>query len=319
MVIYHNLYRVAGAPVATTAPDSPALAAISEITIDHTFAASPATCHIYELPNELILHILTLLPTAVVLPVAAVSQRLHALTIRLLYARLNQATSLSHDLILECYPPSQKLSAPALDCVYSGSPGIEACLDTATPCGQLEALKQLYCHFRPQRREWRRLSRAIPGDIPGSRTHPTSTAEARARWQAEREQDTVKQLLSLEGHELFVQLEGNLHLVRNSGFIRNLVPVHEGYVRIWRDWLGQRAEADAVAELSRGTVMDLQQAGPSARAACEAQGQVADQEPHEHERVLWLDATRSKYSPIFMKLIVLRSDFAPSTEHSCTR
>lgn len=98
----------------------------------------------------------------------------------------------------------------------------------------------------------------------------------------------------MEGHELFVQLEGNLHLVRKMGFIQNLVALHEGYVRIWRDWLGQRAEADAIAELGRGGLIDLDEAGPSARGVCETEGEVEPRENlHEHESILWLDGTKN--------------------------
>jgi hypothetical protein len=103
-------------------------------------------------------------------------------------------------------------------------------------------------------------------------------------------------MLSLEGHELFVQLEGNLHLVRQMGFIQNLVPVHEGYVRIWRDWLGQRAEADAVAEMGKGGLVEVEEveAGPSLRGVGVSEVPMQDLENvHEHESILWLDGSKN--------------------------
>ena len=290
--MYHNLYHNAGAP--SSKPDDKDKVSQASTSVPFTSHATSDRCHIFELPNELILHSLSLLCTNDLLPVAPVSHRLHALVIRLLHARLNEASRASDALILECYPPSQKLTAPALDCVYLSTPGLETCLDDAAPVGQLESLRDLYSRFRPQRRDYRRFSRSFPGDIPGSRTHPTNinNITAQARWQQEREQERVRQMLSLEGHELFVQLEGNLHLVRQMGFIQNLVAVHEGYVRIWRDWLAARAEADALIERRRDTLVDLDVAGPSTGAACasETSGECTFS---EHESILWLDGTKN--------------------------
>jgi hypothetical protein len=291
-VSYHNLYGAGGSAQASTSPYAAAAAAA---IVESTFNGSMNQCHLYSLPNELVLHILSLLTTTELLPLAPVSHRIYALTIRLLHLRLVQATQFPGGaLILECYPPSQKLTAPALDCLYTGTPNIESCVNESCVIGSRDSLKNLYCCFRPQRREWRRFNRTIPGDIPGSRTHPTSATAAQAKWQAEREEEKVKQVVSLDGHELFLQLEGNLHLVKQMGFIQNLVAVHEGYVRIWRDWLGQRANADAICDLRKRTV-ELEEAKPSTSTSSDTQVETMPQQGRllENEDILWLDSTKN--------------------------
>ena len=291
-IMYHNLYRAAGA-----SPPQPAdpPSQTPNIPITPVPQACSDKCHLYELPNELILHSLSLLCINDLLLLAPISHRLHALIVRLLHSRLNEASRASDALILECYPPSQKLTAPALDCLYLSTPGIESCLDEDKTIGNIQCLRNVYSHFRPQRRDYRRFSRTFPGDIPGSRTHPTNinNVTAQARWQQEREQERVRQMLSLEGHELFVQLEGNLHLVRQMGFIQNLVAVHEGYVRIWRDWLGSRAEADALNGRRRDTLIDLDAAGPSSGTDRELEKTGLDADAIDHENILWLDGTKN--------------------------
>jgi hypothetical protein len=295
-ITYHNLYGAAGGASPPPCADIAVPLTTAIHSSDVTSDTAVIECYLYTLPNELALHILSLLTTAELLPLAPVSHRLHTLTIRLLHTRLLKATRFpAGALILECYPPSQKLTAPALDCLYIDTPGIESCLKESSVVGNLDALRDLYCRFKPQRREWRRFGRNIPGDIPGSRTHPTSAAVVQARWQAERDEEVVKQILSLEGHELFIQLEGNLHLVRQMGFIQNLVAVHEGYVRIWRDWLGQQAEAEALEEVRQRDLVETEAAGPSMSENSDVSGKnlVQKGNAHDHESILWLDGTKN--------------------------
>ncbi|KIW06053.1 hypothetical protein, variant [Verruconis gallopava] len=297
-VTYHNLY---GGP--TKAPSSATSSSFAVADAAHGPRSHETTgpCHLYSLPNELILHVLSQFSTSQLLPLAGVSHRMHALVARLFHARLLQATRFPQGgLILECYPPSQKLTAPALDCAYTGTPGIEGCLDddAASAVGKLAALRDVYSRFRPRRRESRRFGTTVPGDIPGSRTHAASAnlgaESAHARRQAQREEDKVKQILSLEGHERFIQLEGNLHLVRRLGFVQNLVAVHEGYVRIWRDWLGQRATADAIAQLGEGDVVELPELdGSSCCAGPVSVDGTSSEDLREHEGILWLERTKN--------------------------
>jgi hypothetical protein len=94
----------------------------------------------------------------------------------------------------------------------------------------------MYSRFRPHRRELEdggRRVRRPPGDVPGSRTYPGSPAD-------KFEGETVKQVLNLDGHELFTQLVAQTNLVKigpRHGLFACFVGVEEGVVRVWRQWL----------------------------------------------------------------------------------
>lgn len=98
------------------------------------------------------------------------------------------------------------------------------------------------------------------GDIPGSRTHPTSSSSRAARLATFEEQaatDCVKQVVSLEGHELFTQLCANANLVQpgpRRGLFGSIQPLEEGVVRVWRDWLGKMVSSGRNGESSSDRV-----------------------------------------------------------------
>lgn len=65
----------------------------------------------------------------------------------------------------------------------------------------------------------------------------------------------MRQILSLDGHELFTQLVSQTNLVKigpRNGLFSSFVDVEEGVVRVWRKWLrdvaaeGNRQKSDAV-------------------------------------------------------------------------
>jgi len=86
-------------------------------------------------------------------------------------------------------------------------------------------------------------------------------------------------MVSLESHELFSQLCTIANLVKavpNVGFLLNCITIGEGVIRIWRDWLAERAILPhPKCKSSLGT--------PSMSAASEASSF------DERERILWLD------------------------------
>ncbi|EON68215.1 hypothetical protein W97_07473 [Coniosporium apollinis CBS 100218] len=227
---------------------------------------------LYDLPNELLLHILTPFPTLDLLALTTLSHRIHALILRILHNRLLLAANLhDHTLLLECYHPSAKLTEPPLFCTYLGTPGLddvpEACLSPGSSneglggggggsssssngplTTPLATMRSLYSTFRPHHRSPALSTRRHPaGDIPGSRTHPSSSAsQARHRKTGDGSsaEELVRQLVSLDSHELFTQLCAQIHLVRvgpRNGLFRCFVEVEEGVVRVWRGWLGERA------------------------------------------------------------------------------
>jgi hypothetical protein len=211
-----------------------------------------ASATLLDLPNELILHTLQPFTTRELLPLALVSYRFYGLIVRLLQSRLLLAANLpEHTLLLECYHPSQRLTEPALYTTYLGTPGLDTHLKnsddvTATPVGRLAELRDLYSSFQPHRKLAKpRTPRRHPaGDIPGSRTHTIATMAARKAQNSE-EPEAVKQIVSLEGHELFTQLCAQVNLVRTGGrreYFSSFVEVEEGVVRVFRDWLRNGAE-----------------------------------------------------------------------------
>ncbi|PSN69312.1 hypothetical protein BS50DRAFT_490739 [Corynespora cassiicola Philippines] len=204
-------------------------------------------CYLYRLPNELLLHLLKPFPTPELLPLTVLSHRLYAIVLRIIHNRLVAAAELtSHSVLLECYHPSAKYTEPPYFCTYRDTEGLslyenlsENDADISKRLGQM---RNMYSRFRPYRRELERGGRRVrgpPGDVPGSRTFP---GEASDRYEG----DTVKQMLNLEGHELFTQLVAQCHLAKlgpRNGIFLSIVEVEEGNVRVWRDWLKEMAKS----------------------------------------------------------------------------
>jgi hypothetical protein len=179
--------------------------------------------------------------TPQLLPLAPLSHRIYALILRILHNRLVAASELdSHSVLLECFHPSAKLTEPPYFCTYRGTDGLTDynvfAEDDKNVASRLGEMRNMYSRFRPYRRELERDGRRVrrpPGDIPGSRTFP-GTAQDRF------EGETVKQILSLDGHELFTQLISQSNLVKfgpRNGLFTCFVEVEDGVVRVWRKWL----------------------------------------------------------------------------------
>ncbi|KAH9877065.1 hypothetical protein IAQ61_002428 [Plenodomus lingam] len=195
-------------------------------------------CYIYRLPNELLLHLFTPIPTPDLLPLTAISRRIYNLILRILHNRMVAASELhNYTLLLECYHPSAKLTEPAYFCAYRGTDGLtQYDRDGACDAGALGRMHGMYSRFRPHRRDLEPGGRRVmarPGDIPGSRTFPGTVQDKGSG-------DIVKQILNLEAHELFTQLVAQTNLVKiapRSGLFTAFVGVEEGVLRVWRDWL----------------------------------------------------------------------------------
>ena len=171
----------------------------------------------------------------------------------MLHHRLLLAAALKdYNLILECYHPSSKYSEPYLGCEYLGTDGLSGSregegsfYDDVGTTGQLGKLSGLYSHFRPFRMDVdEKPPRRHPaGDVPG---HPgTSTAyPSPAASEQSSHADVVSHNITLEEHELFSQMCGCVNLVKvgpRRGLFLSCVNVAEGVMRIWREWLAERA------------------------------------------------------------------------------
>lgn len=157
------------------------------------------------------------------------------------------ATLLDHILLLELYPPSARLTAGKLFCTSLGTSLLdEKSFESVPDSAKIGHLgKAVYSRFRPQHQEVRRPSIKHPaGDIPGSRTHPSSADPSiHVR---NTESNLVSQQVSLDADELFTQLIATLMLVKpgpRPETILTAVEVCEGTIRVWRDWLAEQAKA----------------------------------------------------------------------------
>ncbi|PVH94542.1 hypothetical protein DM02DRAFT_618560 [Periconia macrospinosa] len=204
-------------------------------------------CYIYRLPNEILFHLLTPIPTPQLLPLALISHRIYTVILRILHNRLVLASQLdSHSVLLECFHPSAKLTEPPYFCTYRGTNGLELydgfAEDDKDLAARLGQMRNMYSRFRPHRRELDTGGRKVrwpPGDIPGSRTYPGTA-------QDQFEGESVRQILSLDGHELFTQLVSQTNLVKigpRNGLFSCFVEVEEGVIRVWREWLRDMAAA----------------------------------------------------------------------------
>ncbi|SLM33702.1 F-box domain [Lasallia pustulata] len=208
-----------------------------------------------DLPNELLMQVLTSFSTRLLLPWAGVSRRFHDLILRIIHGRLLRAASMKeHKLILECFHPSAKYTEPYLFCDYLGTPGLSDDTEgqgsfyvTTTETGQFGKLGALYSRFRPVKPDAeRKIVRPHPaGDVPG---HPSTSTifPDRPEPQSNGETELVTHTVSLDAEELFTQRCAALNLVKigpRRGVFLSCVNVVEAVTRIWRDWLKERASA----------------------------------------------------------------------------
>jgi hypothetical protein len=231
--------------------------------------------------------------TPELLPLTSISRRLSTIILRILHNRLVAAAELdSHSLLLECYHPSVKLFEPPYFCTYHGTEGLslyETGAETEANIGErLKQMRNMYSRFRPHQRELEEGGRRVlprPGDVPGSRTFPGT---AQDKYQGE----SVKQMLSLEAHELFTQLVAQTNLVKigpRHGLFTCFVDVEEGVLRVWKDWL---ADTAAKGRLKQGSMSV--EAEEKAGKGKEPVGEL-HQEPTDLEdpSILWVSSAKN--------------------------
>jgi len=215
------------------------------------------------------------------------------LILRILQTRLVTAAELSsHTLLLECYHPSAKLTEPPYYCTYYGTNGLtryDHLYDDGNKIAmRLGEMRNMYSRFRPHRRELENRgsgAKRPPGDVLGSRTFPTSSGN-----QFERE--IVKQILSLDGHELFTQLVAQTNLVKvgpRRGLFASCVGVEEGVVRVWREWLRDMArQRDCIGS---GIEQDVnEQEGKGKKSI---RYDVQEDRRFDDERILWVSQAKN--------------------------
>lgn len=232
--------------------------------------------------SKILIHVLDPLPTQLLLQTRCVCHRFQNLIIRIIHERLLHAASLTdRKVILECYHPSAQYTEPYLYCDYIRTPGLNDEIEGQGPIYEVAddqaakegTLGRLYSHFRPTRKDSEpKIYRSHPaGDVPGSRTN-----EVANRIREHYERNTVRQDVSLEAHELFMQLHFLVAVVQTGprrGFFFSVENLIDRTQRIFRSWLAERAEA---AEVHKSGASDS----------------VTNELGSEADEMLWIDEKR---------------------------
>ncbi|OTB00371.1 hypothetical protein M426DRAFT_267698 [Hypoxylon sp. CI-4A] len=199
---------------------------------------APSQLSIDSLPNEIIIQVLSSFPTRSLLPLATVCRRFYALVGRVHYGRIVAASALrDHEVVLECYHPSEKLSTPSLFNEYLGMDGLTEAGDEA----DLSELNNLYARFRP----------FLGDEIYGPRNRWPAGAFGE---KAEPVPRMPSHQIFLDSGELFSQLCTVTNLVKvgpRNGLFSSFANVTDKVVRVWRDWLQREAAVTAGKQQQR--------------------------------------------------------------------
>lgn len=187
--------------------------------------------------HQILIQILTPLPTSELLPLARVNRRFYDVTLRIIHTRLTDAAWLpEHELILECYHPSDKISTPYLHCDYLGTDGLAGYSEDSDAQPAFDQLHDLYSRFRPVVQEENRRGRA---------RYPVAGGGGA---QQERIDDlTASVTVQLDEGEMFSQLCAVTNLVKTGprrGLFLSHVNLNDSVVRVFRRWLAARAAGD---------------------------------------------------------------------------
>ncbi|KIV89416.1 hypothetical protein, variant 4 [Exophiala mesophila] len=211
-----------------------------------------------QLPNEILVSILTAFDTRQLLPWVVVSRQFHSIILRILHFRLLLAAALPDcKLILEAYHPSRNSGANTyLYCTYLGTDGLsskhegEGSLyqDCLREPGRFAKLGALYSRFRPEAPSiatsipLRRIAGAVPSQTAsGENTQPLYADSGDGGFHK------IHHVLNLDPDELFVQFCVYPQLVRfgprRGVFLSSahIVQHGQGVMRVWKQWLQDRA------------------------------------------------------------------------------
>ncbi|KAK7957162.1 uncharacterized protein PG986_006384 [Apiospora aurea] len=245
-------------------------------------ASSPPSLD--SLPSEVLIHILESIPTRKVLPLAGLSRRFHGLVARLHYARLVEALALQdHEIILECYHPTVKISTPYLFCDYVGTPGLAeqsrggSSLSPSTSLDgsgdpSLAGMDALYSRFRPVQQEDDRR--------PRSRYPKRTVVEGLAQPL----QDLPSHDVHLDAGELFSQLVTVTNLVKvepKRKLIVDAVNMTDGVIRVWRQWLASEASSPSAKPAQGQGQASVQSSGSSSSSVL------------DDSAILWADSKQN--------------------------
>lgn len=155
------------------------------------------------------------------------------MALRIVHTRLTDAAWLpDHELILECYHPSAKLSTPYLHCDYLGTDGLASYDEDEEKQLTFGQLHNLYSRFRPVVQEENRRARTKYPSASGAQPE---------------DDDTASMIVHLDDGEMFSQLCTVTNLVKTGprrGLFLSHVNINDGVVRVFRRWLAARAAGE---------------------------------------------------------------------------
>lgn len=174
------------------------------------------------------------------LPLTLVDRRFNATATAVLQHRLLYTAHMEgHEMMLESYHPSAKLSTPSMSCRFTGIDFLNRTW-TGDEDMDLRDLSQLYSHFRPVvSEETRRMQRIFGRRMPGAPALQEKPGD-----------EPVVQDLVLDDGELFSQLCTTTSLVKSGptpGLFASHSNIENGVVRVWRHWLAKAAARSAIA------------------------------------------------------------------------
>ncbi|KHN97033.1 F-box domain containing protein [Metarhizium album ARSEF 1941] len=206
-----------------------------------------STCPIETLPNEVLAASLARLSTRELIQIVPVSRCFYTLATRILHRRLIDVSPLPHhQLVLDCYHPSERLTTPPLSCRYLGlkQAGEQPITDASL---KFSDLGKLYSSYRPVLREENRGGR---------------NASARPGGKSVQSDETATQEVYLDHDLLFSQLCAVMYVVKEAsrpGFFISQVNTCDGVIRVWRQWLAERASFNGAEEVSDSKTVDFDQ------------------------------------------------------------
>jgi hypothetical protein len=213
-------------------------------------------------PFQIILGILSHLPTLQLLPLSRTSHHLHSLVTSEIRLRLYGAAALTAGqfrVILECYHPAAKFSTPQWYCQYIGTDVVRDSTSAKAFDGtddQYGRIGDYYSRFRPLTRtnkyvlddsvsSYNEDHEGGPFIFPAPFTpYPGWSLADGSGASPRQKQCACSSAVTLDGQEDLVQLCTSAFLVKGrkkNSDLRASAVLGKGVVRLWRQWLQETA------------------------------------------------------------------------------
>jgi hypothetical protein len=155
--------------------------------------------------------------------------------------------------------------------------------------GQVKQVFDMYTPFTPQRRPSETTYRwTVPGDVPGSRTHPSSNPQIIFD-----PNEPVTYTITVDSQEVFSQLSCLAYLGRREftqGMMFSIQQVSEGHIRVWRNWLSEQCQSKTWNDGEPIAIYHEAPASPRATMKGRSDSVISCIAPNQDPSVLWVDS-----------------------------